>query len=481
MCGISGAYSPHMSAKDVEVFKKLLIINQLRGEDSTGVLRVNTGKQIQMMRGLGDSSQFLRTDAAKQFVNIETNPMLLLGHCRKATVGAINKKNIHPFSFQHVIGVMNGTFRGTFDNSDKFSTDTEAIYFNINKSIDETGDFVTGLQNSMVYSPEYALAFVDRKNSTLNFIKNTKRPLHFTYVNNRKTLVWSSDSEHLEFIVEELMKITPSGWNTSDKDAVWTLGEHDLFQIKLGEPATSGTLVHKDIAPKAFTGYTYTSTGPYEMTGYEEYMDDDYGQPSANGTSSKILIKCEDGQYRSREAQRKRLEEIFRKDQSKNSSGTSSRVPNSGFNATKKDNSSATGGVVINYGKGANKKSNRPDGQDLSTLSWLQDVIDADEKEAREREAEDRFKQTALGKTTNLETNKPQSFHELAFRLAEGCMCCGVVIEPKNAIEVARIRWWNREAWACGTCYDNPETDWVKDSIDGQNALVITSSHRVLN
>lgn len=452
MCGIAGIYSTSLTEKEILAFKKLLVVNQLRGDDSTGVIRVSKDLKLDTLKAMGDSSKFVRHEKTKEFMSTKTEPILFVGHCRAATKGSVSHNNAHPFVFQNVSGVMNGTFNGSFKNSDMFETDTEAIYFNINKSIaDNDGDFVPGLQDSFTYDANFALTFINRKTNTLNFIRGGNgqmRPLHFTYLSGRTTLIWSSTSEMLEFIVNDIMGIKASGWKVSDEDPVWTLNKYDLYQIQLGKPASAGKLFHTNLEDVSYTyvsgnSYTNPQSQYYYGLGYDDYVD---GDNEPTGKSSKSLIKCSDGQYRSREAERKRLAGTF-----PNSPG---RVPNTGNHS----------GVFGSSGR--NKKGGS--GNDLSTLSWLQSSVKEEEgKTERSATEEERFEAIAMAKTNSKsDMNRPQSTHELKYRLKEGCMSCGNEVNPDDLEEVARVRWWSREAYACGDCYEFSDGDWVRCSIE---------------
>lgn len=447
MCGVCGVYSPTLDATDISVFKKLLLINQLRGQDSTGVAIVHADRKLTVLKGVGHSGHFLKSKEAKEFISVDAKPMVLMGHCRAATIGFVNRKNAHPFSFKNVVGAMNGTFYGTFPSSELYETDSEAIFFNINKAIEEGRDPIEGINDSMVYTPKFALTYVNKKDNTINFIRNSERPLHFAYIKNRQTLVWSSTSEHLEFVLDEIEEVPYTGWKQNDKDC-FTLKEHDLLSITIGKPATKTSLVGKEIKKKVWTGagnsYSNPMTEYYMGMGYE-YDGYDNDDTVSNG-SSKVLMKCPDGQYRSKEAERKRLDTFRTPNTGSGTSGTSSG---------KKDNSSASGKSV----------KRKETGRDLSTLSWLK-AAEADSEEEQSKRLE-KFERAALAKTdSRSDLNRPQSVYELKHQLKCGCMACGKDIDPDDYEEVSRIRWWSREAWACGDCYEFSDGDWVRCSIE---------------
>src|SRR5690606_12530726 len=95
-------------------------------------------------------------------------------------------------------------------------------------------------------SPAYALVWVDLKEKTLNFVKNNKRPLNFTYLYNRSTLLWSSQREMIDFVFDRRSTtVLNEGWKPSEKgtNGFFTLKEHDMLTIPLGESPAKAKIV----------------------------------------------------------------------------------------------------------------------------------------------------------------------------------------------------------------------------------------------
>lgn len=262
MCGICGVYGLSlMATRELKMFSHLLYINTLRGEDSTGVLKVcKNGNKFEEFidKSILSADKYITSPDGWQFTHT-SNIMLLLGHARAATIGSVTKDNAHPFKFSKVTGVHNGTVRKFFKYDREYDTDSEAIYRGLNDhGLEET------LKDIASRTSAYALVWVDWEHGTLNFLRNKERPLHFTYVYNRSALVWSSDMNHLEAVLKS-MNTQPSGWHGTEKGGarIWTLTPHMLMTLKLGEKPTTAKIVKIDVDPEPIppsTVWTYPTT-----------------------------------------------------------------------------------------------------------------------------------------------------------------------------------------------------------------------------
>lgn len=192
MCGLVGV-SGNLYKKDVDAFNDMLFCDTLRGHDSTGVASVTLTKQIDVIKNIGPAIDLM---GFKQYDNVVTShKRLLIGHNRSATVGARNKRNAHPFEFDHVVGAHNGTLENkhALEEHVKFDTDSEAIFNLINKYGPE--EVIPKLRGA------WALTFYDKRTHTINMIRNDKRPLHYVFNKDKNVLYWSSEFGLLAWIM----------------------------------------------------------------------------------------------------------------------------------------------------------------------------------------------------------------------------------------------------------------------------------------
>lgn len=132
----------------------------------------------------------------------------LIGHNRSATVGKIVRKNAHPFEFDKVVGVHNGTLRNKWvlEKHGDYDTDSEALYANINHyGVEAAIEKLDGA---------YTLVWYDKEDTTINFLRNKERPLYVVFSKDKKLVFWASEKWMLwgplarrEIVLDEVMEL----------------------------------------------------------------------------------------------------------------------------------------------------------------------------------------------------------------------------------------------------------------------------------
>lgn len=184
MCGLVGVAGA-MGLKEEGAFKTLLKLDVLRGEDSTGIAALSTFGGVTVCKQAVNSIEFLagkKPNAAFYGVN-----RILLGHNRAATKGKVVDENAHPFVYGDIIGAHNGTLNawaGLLDGK-TFDVDSKAIF----NHMSEEG--VTDLWKKL--NGAAALTWIHKTRKTINFLRNSKRELHYTHSKDGKTLFWASE------------------------------------------------------------------------------------------------------------------------------------------------------------------------------------------------------------------------------------------------------------------------------------------------
>lgn len=184
MCGLVGVAGV-LTQKDKDAFRTLLVLDTLRGPHSTGVAAVDKDGEWGLAKKKGNSWDLF--DSREYNSVMSQLSYVLIGHNRYATKGRINNINAHPFEFQHVVGAHNGTIRKQQNLIDhkEFEVDSENIYHSINE---------IGLEDTLaVLDGAYALTYWDKRTEDLVLLRNSERPLCYTFSEDGKTLYWASE------------------------------------------------------------------------------------------------------------------------------------------------------------------------------------------------------------------------------------------------------------------------------------------------
>jgi hypothetical protein len=433
MCGITGIYSQNIGMTERELFQSLLMLNVYRGKDSTGVVRINEpgkGSSAAIKRVVAPSPAFVTAkygndmiwDHDKKETKDHTKTIGYIGHCRAATKGEVKVQNAHPFRFNHTIGVHNGTIRWAFKGSSEYETDSEALYALVNEvGIEEA---LNEIRNA---SPAYALSWIDTQEGTLNFVRNLERPLWFTFLYAKGTLMWSSEWEMMDFALDRRStRLSTSGFgkdNVGNDKGFFTIKENHLLSIPLGKSASEASIKPLNVKK----GVTYTTGTTYvHGVNYDSWEDYANKNPSKGGSTSSDGY----GNFRDKYGKEGITSLPWLSDEQKESS---------------KDSSSGTQTAAAGNDKGTTIKATV--GNSTGAL-------------------------VPLTPETKRHPHGQEPVHqsERNFRLSRGCFCCGNSVDPNDHAAASRVHWWNRQFFACGDCFDNAsgETAWVRLAVEGE-------------
>lgn len=188
MCGIVGV-AGNLLERDAKAFKDLLYMDTLRGDHSTGVLSVNNAlTNYEVLKRVGPAYYLMES---KQFDKVVSPAArVLLGHNRYGTMGKATSANAHPFDFENVCGVHNGTLpwdvKNKFKNASDFDTDSEAFY----NHMDSHGPEVA---INLISKGAYCFVWWDKDTDELCMIRNDERPMWFTLAKDKTVMYWASE------------------------------------------------------------------------------------------------------------------------------------------------------------------------------------------------------------------------------------------------------------------------------------------------
>ena len=243
MCGIIGLISDSkgiMSQDKRNFINQALVVDSLRGEDSTGLFTVDDTGKVDVFKAAMSGWDFIQHSKTKKMLSSMLDKQLIVGHNRWATKGAINAVNSHPFHHGNIIGVHNGSLRNHTDllkDGNMFDVDSDAVFHSINEiGVEETVKTMNGA---------YAIVYYDQESDTVNMFRNEERPLWIGYVehvsNKDTTILFASEVGMIEWI---------AGRNNMKVKNYKLLTPHTLYTMSLED----------------LTNYTTAPLGKYTIT-----------------------------------------------------------------------------------------------------------------------------------------------------------------------------------------------------------------------
>ncbi len=267
MCGhvgMAGALTP----QDEKAFHNMLIMDSVRGVDSTGVAVIHRGEAgHHITKGIGDPYRLMdRKSYDKSFIGFQR---AIIGHNRYATQGAVNDRNAHPYEFASLIGAHNGTLTNKWQLADArdFSVDSENLYHHMEtKGFDDLMTVILGA---------WALVWWDKENETINLLRNKERTLFICHSPDGKKMYWASEAWMLEGAL---------GRNNIEYTKPMLLAEDRLYSTKISK---TGEMDKTHIRYTPSTGKPYTSvvTYPKAATTPTSHGTDNYNRVSQQQAS----------------------------------------------------------------------------------------------------------------------------------------------------------------------------------------------------
>lgn len=278
MCGIIGMFdvtTGGLFSSDDKPFFDMLLLNSLRGADSTGLMGIDPRKNlVDTVKAVGSPYDLVMWEASQRFMKrIGSKYYGVIGHGRAATVGSVKAQNAHPFKHGNITMVHNGTLRNyealKKRHNIEFEVDSEAICYLINHlGINETIKEIEGA---------YAMVWYNLETKKVYILRNHERPLKYILGTKKNRLIFASE-EHVA-LAGILREYNPSYMKSQDFTAMklYSFG-FETNEIKFEE---------EDLYPLVRTpGYTHHYTrGSYSATNTHHTTNNVVTLPAKNSTS----------------------------------------------------------------------------------------------------------------------------------------------------------------------------------------------------
>ena len=256
-CGLIGVAGELTHLVRTQLFKDMLDVCQVRGRDSTGVIKVDKDLDYTWVKQIGAPNVLYESRTYENAIEKGGESSILIGHTRAKTIGEVSVKNAHPFDFeeQGICGVHNGTLQGTskLDGYQYQKVDSEVLYNHL--ALNGPEDTFSKAEGA------FACVWWNDKEKTLNFIRNDQRPLWFTWSEDMKMMFWASEI-WMFGVIGRKVKLWDGG---EEKQKYVELPLNTLWSFRIN-PKASGKeklmrlRVPKAIAPFVRPVYNYQRT-----------------------------------------------------------------------------------------------------------------------------------------------------------------------------------------------------------------------------
>lgn len=253
MCGLIGIFGTSLTNDCGKFMEQGLVVDSLRGMDSTGIIQVEEKGDTWWYKDAVTGTEFINDKVAHDMLAAPHKSIAYLGHNRAATIGKTTRDNAHPFCEGDIVLTHNGTLRywRGLPGAGKFSVDSNLVAHLIDKEGAEKA--ISMLEGA------FALVWYNTKEETINFCRNSERPLYFARIDSPSGR-WAYASEKL--MLEWLLarnKIKIKG---------------DIMELETGKIVsfdTSTNMEEYTVTPvelKKSTVVTYPAKKRWEPSGY---------------------------------------------------------------------------------------------------------------------------------------------------------------------------------------------------------------------
>lgn len=202
MCGIIGIINNKLPLGVIKSFMEQgLMVNSLRGEDSTGTFCVTKNGVTSIYKKIMAGWDFVQLNGTERIFNRE-NIRFIVGHNRSTTRGSSSDiAHAHPVVQDNIVLVHNGTLSNVYElNSDveyKLRPIHDSTAIALRLSLDK--DPTLALEK---LDGSYALAWYDSSTGLFHLARNSERPLFLGQEKEGNGLLFASEPLMLRWLAE---------------------------------------------------------------------------------------------------------------------------------------------------------------------------------------------------------------------------------------------------------------------------------------
>jgi predicted glutamine amidotransferase len=260
MCGIVGYMSTDktMTVAEKQHFMRwALTIDTLRGRDSTGLIMVSNKFNVKAARTTMAGNVFVTSKGYRTLDVGNEKRWCVIGHNRAATVGGATLANAHPFKFGDITLVHNGTLNKGGERmptyQKEFDVDSMQVAYALSLSPPEDAHKVLATVDG-----SFCLVWTDARDNSVNFARNSNRPMHIIQNYQKDSMYFMSDGSHLAMVMKSLGNAKSKG------HTIYQIDTHKHLKFKKGNLTPEVTKFDPFVAPVSTT--TGQKGGGYHMT-----------------------------------------------------------------------------------------------------------------------------------------------------------------------------------------------------------------------
>jgi predicted glutamine amidotransferase len=283
MCGICGVKTKKgqpLTTNQYKRFLQLLVLNEVRGDDSTGVAYVSD--KVRIKKDITPAKKFVVDLIHSKYKLKGTHT--LLGHTRFATVGEVTKKNAHPYRIGKVVGVHNGMLNNYKDIYPKAKVDSQGIF----KALDSEPTILNAFEK---LQGSFAIAHLNIDDKDKLYLTRSGNPLFIAETDG--AYYFSSIQDSLDLILLGI------GYSITqvEPDYCWELSKMGIKKFKVKFKEASVITYSYPTADSYYYGGGYnrwnndTGFGKYRTKTQNSYQKLGYEKMSGVGNMCDICGK----------------------------------------------------------------------------------------------------------------------------------------------------------------------------------------------